>query len=332
MLAQSYNKPILFTETDLGPCSIYPTGKPPNYAFHLRTCDLHLFIADCVSGERWSNVYASIGAKALWLLGATTSVARTKALISFLGGCILVDGVKPSRCDLCADFHIPGGLSLELFLSLGVPKRLKTNAHLNGGTCETYYIGAKNATIRSRIYDKSKEVLLHNKFWIQDLWGVAESKDVWRVEFQLRRPALRQYGIHSFPKLMSNLCGLWENLTSKFYSLRLLDNPNVSRRTIHPFWKAVQGCARLFGPAVDITRDFTSGDKAGSEFYISRGSWAFLSFAACYGYADLDTALHEFCRNIRHYWSDRDFEEERKMKTIEMGKIFERFGGCYGKA
>lgn len=330
--AQCRNKPALLRDSAFGPCLAYPTGKPPNYRYHLEAPELHLFVGDSQTGERWSNVYASIKAKTLWANGLERSVANTLALIGLLDADVYIGKIKPSRCDLCTDFHIPGGLSFDLFQECGVPKRLKTNPHFNSAVLETYYIGSRKAPMRVRIYDKSKEMVAHRKFWLVDLWGGENLPDVWRIEFQLRRTALHQFGIDSLEDLQPKLGGVWEHLTHKFYSLRLLDNLNVSRRTVHPWWQAVQDCADRFGLVSQVERKLGSDDKAGSEYYISRGASALVGFAAAFGYHDLDSAVDEFSGALKRRWNQEDFEEARTAKTIEMGKVFERIGGRYGQA
>lgn len=328
--AQCRNKPIPFHDSPSEVCRVYPTGKPPNYRYHLETPECHLFVGDSQFSDRWSNVYASIRARTLWSKGLERSVASVVALIGSLDPEARVCKVKPSRCDLCADFQIPDGLPFELFRDCGVPKRLKTNPHFSGEVLETYYIGSRKASMRARVYDKSKEVVAHRKFWLADLWGEENLSGVWRVEFQFRRTLLHQFGIDSVEDLRLKLGGLWKHLTHKFYSLRVLDNPNVSRRSVHPWWRAVQDCVSRFGPSVELDRKLESDSKAGSEFYLARGSSALVGFAAAFGYHDLGCAVDEFAGAVKRRWTQEEFEEARMMKSIEMGKVFERVGGSHG--
>lgn len=329
-VARVKDKPVPFSDTELGPCQIYPFGKRPNYAYRLEVGALLLFVGDAISGEKWPNVYASIRAKTLWLRGVKESVRQVEALIRGLGGAVSLGGIKPSRCDLCADFHIPGGLSVDLLRQYGVSRTQKTNVYMDGDALETFYLGSRKGPLQVRIYDKSKEVLKSRKFWMFDVYEEEHLQDIWRIEFQLRRTTLKQFGVYSVDDLVCKLGGIWKNLTHKFYSMRLHDNPNVSRRTALPLWQAVQGCAEKFGPAVEIGRNLTAGNKAGSDFYITRGANALLSHAAIMGHYDLRRAADEYARAMVFHWSQRDFEAARVAKTIEMGKLFERIGGSYG--
>ena len=53
-----------------------------------------------------------------------------------------------------------------------------------------------------RIYDKVAEIMQQSeKHWFYDLWG--QNKDVWRVEFQVRRPHLKKVGVDGLADLHS---------------------------------------------------------------------------------------------------------------------------------
>ena len=76
--------------------------------------------------------------------------------IKSLGGVVMYH--KISRCDLYADFKIPGGLSLDFLNDYKVGKSQHTSQFLNGNSLETYYVGQKSSPIQLRIYNKSEEI------------------------------------------------------------------------------------------------------------------------------------------------------------------------------
>jgi hypothetical protein len=319
-MAQQENKPIPFPDS---PFLVYPTGKSPNYAYHLEDPDAHLFVADMKSGDRCSNVYASVKSKKLWSNGIRAAGAGVVAMVNALDPVASITAVKPSRCDLCADFHVPGGLRLDFLRACGVPDRLKTNAHMKGNVLETYYVGASAASVRARIYNKSLEIQVSRKFWLYDVWGEQGLSDVWRCEFQIRRTALRQYQVNTLSDLERTVAGIWQNLTNKFYSLRLLDNPNVTRRTVHPWWADVQGCAFRFGLIATATRDLTAANPAALQFYVTRAANCFLGFAALTDAHDPDEGLRDFTSAIKSHWEERNFSKALTAKRIEQGEAVE---------
>lgn len=139
---------------------------------------------------------------------------------------------------------------------------------------ETIYFGGSNNLLR--IYDKTKEISKNpDSGHIERLWRLNseynDSKDVWRVEFQIRRPILRQlFNHHNEPfdytnVLLENMGSLWDFLIN-YFSYRDIDRDNtiniiegyrtlkngehklltkgaerkiITRADIHPLWKLI---------------------------------------------------------------------------------------------
>ncbi len=325
--AQRRDSPFVFDKIPKTICSIHPRGKSPNYSYHLETLNFHLFIASAEDGSKFQNVYVSFKSKALWLLELLGLYGELVTFIRDLGGEIENSGVLVSRCDLCADYFIPNSIPFEFLRSHAVCRSRKTNQYLDGNNLETFYVGSRKAPLQARIYDKSKEILKSQKDWFFEIWEMKPSKGVWRVEFQLRRPILKEYGINSLQQLIGRLAGVWRDLTENWYSLKLLDNNHTCRRTTHPWWKSVQDCAIEFGPLLQVSREIRSGGRANHEFFLNRAAKCFLVYSAIMGFHDLDDGLFDFTDALRRYWQDKDFTEERLLKAIELGKVFERTGG-----
>ena len=298
---------------------ILPSGKPPNYRWHLQWPEFHLFVAKGAEPQGPSpNVYASISSETLWHKGLHAAVELVCAEVIQLGG--QVRNIKPSRCDLAVDFQIPGGLSLEFLRTLRTPHHPQHSHIMRGDVLETFYHGAKQSPIQLRIYDKAAEIAAGGiKYWFYDLWKVLLSVDVWRVEFQLRRETLKQFGINQIDDLTHHLGGLWRYLTDDWFSLRLPDDTNVSRRTIHPWWQTVQACAEQFGPACHLTRDNTS-QLASVDWYVSHCSGCLAGYAARLKLADFESAAAALTEDMRDYWQRKDFAEQLAIKSILLGK------------
>jgi len=230
-------------------CLIQPNGKRPMYAFHVQTADFHLFIARTKTpSEQYPNLYVSILSKSLWLRGVMPSVDHVVQFICQLGG--KVERVQPSRVDLCADFVIPNGLSLDFLREHRVSRSSSQSHHCALDQLETYYCGSPSSPVRARIYDKATEVTTGGeKLWFADVWKLPADgiKDVWRIEFQLRRNVLKQFKVDTLPDLIDRAGGIWSDLTDSWLSFRLNDDDNSSRRTVHPWWTAVQEVGSDFG-------------------------------------------------------------------------------------
>jgi len=315
--AQQADASLPFRTTTQGPCLIYPNGKPPMYRFHLQVKDFHFYIGIGQCSPTYPNVYVSINAKALWTHGPVQAIKNTTELIEELGGGI--QNVKVSRCDLCADFQMTKPIHFDFLRHQGVPQNILTAPIFQSGILETYYIGSKSSVIRARIYDKAKEVMEHRKVWFKDVWHIDTLENVWRVEFQLRRPAIKAYGINRPEELFELLGGVWHDLTQNWFSLRQNDNPNTTRRTVHPWWQDVQDCAEKFGPVLDVQRDLTRSGNADAEYYRTRGANCMLGYAASVGLPDFDEALFEYSQAIAKFWQDKTgFDEAFAVKSVQL--------------
>ena len=221
------NGTALFRDTCCGPLLITSTGKPPMFRFHLEAKYFHLYlgISSKPAGST-PNLYVSFKSRAIWDIGVRGLADLFRKMIYEMGGesC----GLKPSRADLCADFLVPGGLSLSMLRKYSVPEDLLTCDIMQGANLETFYVGSPHAAIRARIYDKAKESIKHHKEWFRNIWKVEKLEDIWRVEFQLRREALKAYGLDTIDALLATLGGMWRDLSVNWFSLRLKDDSNTS--------------------------------------------------------------------------------------------------------
>ncbi|MBS0204433.1 MAG: plasmid replication initiation factor [Planctomycetes bacterium] len=297
---------------------ILPSGKPPNYRFHLQFPAFHFYLSHRKEPQKGTpNVYVCIGAKSLWLAGLEASVKQVIDEITLLGGNILA--VKPSRCDLAADFLIPEDLSLDFLLSHRVPSHLEVSSHIQGDCLQTFYQGAKSSPIQLRIYDKGLEVEKGGtKQWFLDLWRVPNGDHVWRIEFQLRRPILKAYKVNSIAELTANLGTLWNHLTDMWFSLRLPDDANTTRRTVHPGWLAVQMIDSQFGEVGELHRDLEN-HPADAAWYIAHVSGCLAGYAARRRIGTVEQAAEEMLKAIRQHWSRRDFATEYSVRSIKLG-------------
>ena len=296
---------------------ILPGGKQ-NFCFHLQWPEFHLFLSDSQEPKGGTpNAYAEINAKTLWQTSIEASVAIVLQEIEAFGGTVL--NVKPSRCDLAADFYLPNPLSLDFILSHRVPSDGQHSHNMTANRLETLYQGSKKSPVQIRIYDKALEVLKGGtKLWFLDVWKIPECEDVWRVEFQLRRPFLKARRINTVSELIDDLGSLWKYLTEDWFSLRFRDDPNATRRTVHPWWLGVQMCDQLFG----VPRVF-SGEAderpADVEWYIAHCSGCLASFAARLRVGNFEGAAEELVNRMRLYWSRNDFGDRYAVKSIQLG-------------
>lgn len=298
-----------------------PTGKPPNYRFHLQFADYHLYLGITNPPANSPNSYLSLNSKALWHKGINKPVDQLKEDIEFLGGDVGL--IQPSRCDLCADFYLPGDPTLE-FIKEHMVSRVRKISHFGDrDILETFYAGQKGASIQMRIYDKGKEIIKDNKQWFLPLWGREGPEGVWRVEFQLLRPALKEWGIESLENLTEKLGGLWRYLTTEWFSLRFPDNSKQERRTVIPWWKAVQEKPIGFGHLTEIVKPDKVNELASIEWYVSHIGGCLPSYAARRGAKNFDEAMTALQNDICLHWYEKKFQDELEKRILKLGNEIE---------
>ncbi len=305
----------------------HANGKPPQYRFHLQFPEYHLYIGISQTPAKTPNIYVSFNAEALWHLGVVKCVELAERDIRSFGGDVLY--FQPSRCDLAADFYIPGDLSLPFLNDHKVCRSRDQRQFFSNDQLETFYIGATDAPIQLRIYDKGKEIQKRGKQWYQSLWGKTDPTCVWRVEFQLRRSVLRQFRIETVDCLRNKLGGIWQYLTGEWFTLRLPHHERQNRRKAHPWWTSVESLADHFGPAVALQR-LTEGEYLTPlDWYITHIAGCLASIAARTHTINLDYALNELNAQVIAYWFDRDFKEAVQKRSIMLGKHPAKDGGEY---
>lgn len=285
-----------------------------NYRYHVQTHDLNIWLADAESPKDYPNVYASPSARSLWTDGPAVVVEGLRHLLLELGGQVME--IQVSRCDLAADFALPEGLSLDFLRHHRVSRTRKTHLYEENEKLETYYVAKPGAPIQARIYDKLTAIMAKpgGEFFFP-LWG--GPAPTWRVEFQLKRSFLREAGINSMDDLVAQTGGLWTYLTDQWLSLRLQDNQNTRRRTVHPWWQAVQDCADLFGPSCTISRGNDTPPLLSPDWYVSHMSGCLVSLAARLGTSNISEAIKAFEEHARTYWAGKSWNEAYGCKRVE---------------
>jgi len=296
------------------------TGKPPNYRYHLQFPEYHLYLSITEKAEGSPNAYLSVNSEALWKYGLPYVLETLEIDLYHFGGTI--ERMLPSRVDMCADYRIPGGLTLPFLESHRVSRAKETTFHLRHDVLETYYVGSPSAPVRLRIYDKDKEIHAKGtKFWFAEIWNIDDVAEVWRVEFQMRRPFLRQFGINSLENLWQKIGGVWAYLTDEWISLRLPDNDRTARRTVLPWWEHVQKAGNTYDSAGGVRRYGQNDMLAPVEWYVSHVAGCLASVAARLNIDDCTEAVKVLSDNLEGHWRHKDFKSEVQKRSIRLGRI-----------
>lgn len=140
-----------------------------------------------------------------------------------------------TRVDFSFDYCVPEvDFHVDAFVSLSS----KDSQHRENGTMQTFTLGKGDIVLR--VYDKVAEVNQKSaKVWFFDLWG--QSEKVWRIEWQVRKPVLRSFGIRTMTDLYTHQGTLLRYLAEEHDTLRCpTSDSNRSRWPLHPLWEDLQ--------------------------------------------------------------------------------------------
>ena len=186
------------------------------------------------------SIMAEVRSEVLWRMELIDAIDNIVALIENQNS--VVDDVKPSRVDICVDFLIPENIwSIDL-IKYRTTRAGYASPHFFNDKLTGISIG--KGAVSARLYDKPLEIKQKSKkYWMYDVWGIKEVPDgmrIIRVEFQLRRGALKELNINTTVDLVNNTENLWAYCTQKW--LKFQDNPGKhhTQRKTFDWWKVVQ--------------------------------------------------------------------------------------------
>lgn len=136
-----------------------------------------------------------------------------------------------SRVDYAFDYHLP---VVDFDEDSFVSRSTKDSQFRKDGKVQTFKFGTENVVLR--VYNKVDEINEQSqKSWLFKMWGI--DKDVWRIEWQVRKDQLRKLGISSMQSLDERQADLLRLLSINHTTLRVkADDSNRSRWDVHPLW------------------------------------------------------------------------------------------------
>lgn len=183
-----------------------------------------------------------------------------------------------------------------------------------------FVIGAKG-DISLRMYNKTLEIESKNKLWFKDIWSKKDwnkDKDVWRVEFQLKKPALNSYGIKSVEDFISKEKALWHTLTTKWFRINMShkNRKNISRNEVKRKWKKVQKNEDLETDKFLVRSYEKKGDL---NIYTNAIAGYITSYAALRNIKDKTTVIDEIEELLDNHLKSKkiSFKQAVEIKAIK---------------
>lgn len=239
-------------------CLVRPSGARVGglyYSWVVESCGYRLTIMDRRKpfGET-PNVRVHVGALALLQTDVESIHASARCFVEFMGGTI--QGEKLSRVDACLDLvDVPVGDFVQPFLCGQVVRRgRKFGVYGDGLGLTGFHVG--QGIVRLRVYDKVAECQDNAVKWdamVQMRYGGEVPEIASRVEFQLRRKALKEFGVETVADWIQKRAGILDYLTGQWFRLTegQVDRENSQRCGPSSLWQRVsEGFASWAGLAV----------------------------------------------------------------------------------
>ncbi|HZG18046.1 MAG TPA: replication initiation factor [Candidatus Bathyarchaeia archaeon] len=294
--------------------TVHRTGKRL-YPYRLSCDDYTIFFAD---KELKTNppVFVHFYSGYIWSYGLDDAYQKFIEWFKYITEAVYSNQV--SRADLCADTDkaVFREIDFKGIVTRAQKKDMYPDSlHLNGRKFSGFTVG-KGSPISARIYNKTLEIKRSGKEWFKKIWheyGWIEMKEVWRVEFQLRREVLKEFSINTIEDLLEKENGLWAYLTQDWLTIRQPSQDNVSRWRIKRKWRIIQegGLNYMASP---LTRDLV---KEGNMMQLlSQGSGLLLSIAAVGNHSSLDetTRLFQSWAEIGLTKKNTSFQKEKERR------------------
>ena len=176
------------------------------------------------------SFFVTYRSKALWEKGA-------KVLHDFFvqwaeaTGLLVIRPETLSRVDFAFDYEIAAAdFDSDSVVSLSA----KDAQYRGDRKVQTIQYGKGDVVLR--VYNKVVEIEEQSgKIWLFQLWGT--EKDVWRIEWQVRKEVLKRFSVRTFEDLFSGYGDVLRYLATEHDTMRIPnEDTNRSRWPIHPLW------------------------------------------------------------------------------------------------
>ncbi len=251
--------------------------------------------------------YAQISSELLTSEGVDIATANLSSIVQSLG--TTTDSPSVSRVDLCVDFITDYPLDV-ITESDWVTKAKEMHRHIVQRQFSGWSIGTRKK-MSARLYDKTLEMKKNPRPYLEQLWkksGWDGIQPVWRLEFELRRDLLREFGVISIESLNEHLAGLWQ-YTSRDWLRLAVPNPKdktQSRWLTTDLWQTLQ--STQWSGESELSRiPVQKGRPPSDKTLFVNGISAYTSFMAREGIVNPSDGAHAFFQAARDYHDNREY-------------------------
>jgi hypothetical protein len=246
--------------------------------------------------------------------------------------CLVRSGPHPSRADIRVDFSTSVDLArIEVYA--WVTRARDRTQRFVGRDFSGWSIGL-GGNVAARLYNKVLELEKSRKTYMRDIWtarGWDGSKPVWRLEFQLERAALSEFGVNTVPDLIAKLPALWLYCTQEWLQLKVpnVSDDTASRWPIDPLWEALSGAWEGSTGVVPAGRARKERVPDDGLLFL-QGFGGVTSFMASRGITDPDKGFSQFISEAREFHIRRNssFTGYVNGKVLDKGRRYSTIRTC----
>ena len=252
-------------------------------------------------------------------IGPRLAEEELRGIISELA--VISEAPTVSRIDACVDFSTSFDLE-SISRHDWVTRAKRISQFVENGVFTGWSIGLGGA-ISGRLYDKTEEIRVKNKSYFEEIWrdlGWDGNTPVWRLEFQVKRDALRNFKELNTSDYLLLSGQLWPYLTTEW--LRLTRPSEVdetrSRWPTHPLWEQLQAVTFGDGDPPEYQRVGLRGHPS-YDWMFRTGASAILTLMALKGVEDLEEGIFTFIADYLEYLDGRaDFADAHAEAQIDI--------------
>ena len=223
--------------------------RQERYPYILENGDMWLQVAEG-NADSYPSVYVQMESLYILSTGADSAVNEVRSFVSSNFGEIKEE--KVSRVEMYVD--VAGEKVYQ-----GDVDKFVSRAGIRGfyqvyGEFTGFELG--KGDIRAKVYNKKEEIKKSHKEYMYSIWdGVSEDEEVWRIEFELKRRALKEWDVEDYDSFKEVIGDIWKYLTEEWLSMREQDNENTTRRSLTFLWEEVRNTTQFFGKVTGAIRN-----------------------------------------------------------------------------
>ena len=294
------------------------------YRIILRNEDFAIYFMDDFSDYNY-NIKVKLSSKFIWTNGYKNAYEDALSFVENLLGTSKIKEEKPLlRIDFCFDSDEIKFVASDIkgFVTYARKVNQRYERENQKYKLTGYEIGNINGDIFLRIYNKTLEIESSGKYWFKDIWkknnwNEAEGKEVWRVEYKIKKKVLNELRIFTFEDFVKKEKELWKYLTNDWFKIKSRRNKNNYNSKIKRKWKKVQKSVSLETDKIATRKPYRVGDL---DSYYNQLLGLLTSIAAINNNFNQEENIEELVKKInqKQKIKEQTFEEMAETKNQDM--------------